>query len=402
MKKVLYFIPTFSVISETFILREVQTLIDFGNLDIKVLSLQEGTAKIPDNVKKKVIYYRPKIYEVILSLPFVLANLRSVIGTLQIVLNEHEGKLFSNFKTFLKSIIYARYISKLGVDHLHAHFVSEPSTLIMFVSNILSKPFSISGHATDVFRDHDMVQAKSKRAVFVALCNSYAYQEFIKLSKRKGRKNVNLIYHGIDYLKFVFKKRDFDRQSEIKVLTDARFVEKKGLTVLSQAIIDLNKNLNVSLTIVGVAQTDEQRNYKDSLVTLFKKAQLENKLIIPNDGKGLQIEEVVGFYENSDIFIYSGIDAGKGDVDGVPNALLQAAFSGLPIITTQSGSISDLFNSENSYLIHQNNSQDIVDKFMELVTDKNRNKKCDTLYNQAVKEFSLFVNTKELESLFLK
>ena len=402
MKKILYFIPEFSVISETFILREVQTLIEFGSLDIRILSLKEGAAKVPSIVKERVTYYRPNIKDAFISIPFIILNLGSIINSFKILINENEGSLIKNLKTFFKSILYANYINTLNADHIHSHFVSEPSTLMMFVSEILNLPFSISGHATDVFRDHEMVKAKSKRAKFIALCNSQAYIQFIKLSGGKGKKNVVLLYHGIDYLKFKFKSREFSSKKQIYVLTDARFVEKKGLLILSKAVIDLNQILDVKLTIIGLAQTHEQEEYRDLIKLTFKNAGILNKLEIPNNGKGVQIEQVIDIYQNADIFIYAGVDTGKGDVDGVPNALLQAAFSGIPVITTQSGSIGDLFDENNSYLINQNDIHDIVIKFQELLKDNQRNNKIEKLYNQAAKEFSLNINTKELEGLFFK
>ena len=100
MKKIVYFIPTFSAISETFILREVQTLMEFGNLDLKVLALQEGAAKLPENIKKNVIYYRPSFFDVILAAPFILLNLGRVISTFKIILNENEGSFNKNVISF--------------------------------------------------------------------------------------------------------------------------------------------------------------------------------------------------------------------------------------------------------------------------------------------------------------
>jgi len=81
---------------------------------------------------------------------------------------------------------------------------------------------------------------------------------------------------------------------------------------------------------------------------------------------------------------------------------LQAAFSGLPVITTKSGSISDLFDEKNSYIINQSDVNDIVIKFQEMLKDESRLAKSDLLYKQAGKEFSLFLNVKELEELLLK
>jgi len=402
MKKILYFIPTFSVISETFILREVQTLIEFGNLDIKILSLKEGSAIVSENVKKRVFYFRLSLIYCISSIPYIILNIKNILLAAKILILDKDSFLISNIKTFIKSIFYSRYIKDMDIEHIHSHFVSEPSSLMMFVAEILKVPFSISGHATDVFRDHDMVKEKSRRAKFVALCNSHAYIEFMKLSGGKGRENIVLLYHGIDYLKFKFRDREFSKDSVIEVLTDARFVEKKGLNILAQAIVDLNQVFNINLTIIGLAQNEEQERYRDSIKDIFNKSNLNEKLFIPNNGKGVQLEEVLGIYSKSDVFIYAGIDAGKGDVDGVPNALLQAAFSGMPVITTLSGSIMDLFDEKNSYIIEQKDVHDIVIKFQDMLNDRERKARSEKLFKQATKEFSLFLNVKELEEMLLK
>ena len=201
---------------------------------------------------------------------------------------------------------------------------------------------------------------------------------------------------------FKFKQRDFSKDSQINVLTDARFVEKKGLNILAQAIVDLNQILNVRLTIIGLAQNEEQEIYRDSIKGIFENAKMKNKLVIPNNGKGVQIEEVIDIYHAADVFIYAGIDAGKGDVDGVPNALLQAAFSGIPVLTTLSGSIADLYDEKNSYIIEQKDVHDIVIKFQEMLNDRSRKSKSERLFDRAKSEFSLFLNVKELESMLQK
>ena len=199
-----------------------------------------------------------------------------------------------------------------------------------------------------------------------------------------------------------FKKRIFNTKSQIQVLADARFVEKKGLDTLSKAIVNLNQIFDIKLNLVGFAQNESQISYMNSLKKIFKDDSFEDKLNIPNNGKGLQQDEVANLYNECDVFIYAGVDAGKGDIDGVPNALLQAAFSGLPVITTKSGSISDLFDEKNSYIINQSDVNDIVIKFQEMLKDESRLAKSDLLYKQAGKEFSLFLNVKELEELLLK
>ena len=170
---------------------------------------------------------------------------------------------------------------------------------------------------------------------------------------------------------------------------------------MSSAVISLIKdyNFDIELTLVGLAVTESQRKYLEHIKNLFKESGLYNKLHIPNNGEGLQQTEVVKEYDLSDVFIYPGINASDGDLDGIPNSLLQAAFNGLPIITTQAGSISDLFNEKNSYIINQKDILDIIDKFNEMVIDKNISKKVDLMHKDVMENFDESKNTKYLEKL---
>jgi glycosyltransferase involved in cell wall biosynthesis len=82
--------------------------------------------------------------------------------------------------------------------------------------------------------------------------------------------------------------------------------------------------------------------------------------------------------------------------------LLQAAYSGLPVITTLSGSIADLFNERNSYIIKQASFEDIIEKFNFLMLDKVRADKSEKLKKDVSENFDLIKNITYLESQLLK
>ena len=211
-------------------------------------------------------------------------------------------------------------------------------------------------------------------------------------------------FHGVDHSKYQYKERKFNSTDQLNILTDARFTEKKGLIPLSQAVITLIKeyNFDVNLTIVGLANTDEQFQHLEDVKKLFKSAHVYQRLSIPGNGAGIQQDDVIEIYKNSDIFIYAGKDASTGDVDGVPNGLLQAAYSGVPVITTLAGSISDLFNDKNSYIINQGSSEDIIEKFNFLILDKMRLSKSEKLKKDVSENFDLVKNITYLENQLLK
>lgn len=404
MKKILFFVPTFSNLSETFILREIDALDKRERLDIHVISLKPGKADLPENLKYKVTYIPIKFSDFLTVLGFSFKNFVQIFKVGYRFFMTSEDSFLRNIKNFIKGIVFSQKLSLFIFDHLHIHFLSDISTIFSIASLINKKPFSISGHARDIFIDGSAVSFKVKNSKFITLCNTKAFLKCMELSGGKGRKNIVLGFHGMDHHNYEYKERKFKPTTTLNVLTDGRFTQKKGLIPLSQSIVSLisDYNFKINFTIVGLAVGDEQEKILNEVKSIFKKAGLYENLDIPGNGNGIQQSEVQKYYKNADIFIYAGIDAPGGDADGVPNGLLQAAFSGIPVITTTSGSISDLFKEENSYIIEQNNPDSIIEKFNELVIDKNTFKKSAKLNHDAVSMFGLEKNIKYLEDLLLK
>jgi colanic acid/amylovoran biosynthesis glycosyltransferase len=399
--KVLFIIPTFSNLSETFIYREVNAVFERGNLDVSVVSLEKGKATISQDLAKKVSYIRISYEDIIPTLSYSMKNFKHLFKIFHSYYNTSDQSSLEILKIFIKSVFYAQKLSKFDFDISHIHFVSQFSSVFSLSSLILKKEFSISGHAKDIYLESCDLKFKAKNAKFISICNTRAFIKFIELTGGKGRKNIVLAFHGIDPKVFQFKKRKINFNKKINILTDARFTEKKGLEFLSQAVVMLNKdyNFDLELTIIGLASTETQTQYMEKIKYIFKEAGLYSKLHIPGGGNGVSKDDLPSIYNNSDVFIYPGVDASDGDLDGVPNCLLQASFSGLPIITTQSGSISDLFNEKNSYIVNQRDPLDIIDKFNELVLDKDLDKKVNLSLKKSIENFSLDKNIEYLEKL---
>jgi len=401
MKKVLFIIPTFSNLSETFIYREVNSIFERKNLEVLVISLSKGKAKISQELQTVVFYIRLSLEDFIPTFTFSVKNFKNVFKIFHKYYQSSDQNTFKILKIFIKALFYAQKLSKHSFDIAHIHFVSEFSSVFCLAALILNKEFSISGHAKDIYLEPCDLKFKALNAKFISICNTRAFVKFIDLTGKKGRKNIVLAFHGIDPNVFQFKKRKLNFNKKINALTDARFTEKKGLEFLSQSIVMLNKdyNFDIELTIIGLASTEIQKEYMNKIKDIFKESGLYSKLHIPGNGNGVSQDDLPSFYTNSDIFMYAGVDATDGDLDGVPNCLLQAAFSGLPVITTKSGSISDLFNEKNSYIVNQRDSLDIIDKFNELILDKELDKRINLLFKESVENFSLDKNIEYLEKL---
>src|SRR3990167_4117130 len=196
-KRILYFIPEFSRLTETFILREVGQLIKNDKLDITVLSIQKGSAPLGIEVEKRTFYERLNL--LILLQAFVIylvRNFRGMFEAFSLVTSIDERPVFERLKLFIKGVGYAKIFEKYNPDQIHAHFFSWPSTIALVVSKVLDVPLSISAHARDIFVEGSLIKVKSKNSRFVAVCNEAAAKKCREIEGDTG--NIYKIYHGVD------------------------------------------------------------------------------------------------------------------------------------------------------------------------------------------------------------
>ncbi|KKU30722.1 MAG: hypothetical protein UX44_C0014G0002 [candidate division WWE3 bacterium GW2011_GWA1_46_21] len=121
MKKVLYFVPQFPGLTETFIEREVSKLVGHNKLDVTVFSLEKGLGETNAGVEAKTVYRRLSVVDVPAVLLFAI---------------KHAGALVRGFGLaprvwqFAKAVGYAKLFTEYGPNHIHAHFCTRGTFLL--------------------------------------------------------------------------------------------------------------------------------------------------------------------------------------------------------------------------------------------------------------------------------
>lgn len=387
-KRVLYFIPEFPRISETFIEREISKLVEWSNLDITVLSMAKASGSTSDEVLKRTLYKRIGIVDFIKGLAYLIAEPRKVI------------KLFREIGRpyfILKSLGYTSIIASNKPDHIHVHFLSWPSTMAMIASDLLGIPFSISAHARDVFLEGEFIAKKVGSAKFISICNSFSYKKALEFAESDVDKSkVKLIYHGIDPKMFEAPSKMEKFRVPAIFLGGTRLVEKKGLKYMIEASKILKeRGIAHRVDLVGPGDLYQE------LGNMIDKLELHDTVFIHGDGKGTPFKEVLEYYKVADVFVLPSIETGAGDVDGVPTVVIEAAMAKLPIITTDAGGITDLIeDGVTGLVIEQRNSKAIADGIEKLLVDKNlADILSENAHAKAVKMFNIRENIGQLESL---
>lgn len=398
-KRVLYFVPEFPRISETFIEREISKLVEWDNLDLTVLSLAKATGSTSEAVLGHTIYRRLGIGDFLSGLEYFFTKPFDVYDCFKLVLEIPNQNLLFKIYFFLKSLGYTKIIEKLSPDHIHAHFFSWPSTTVLIASHILGIPFSISAHARDVFMEGELISKKIQSAKFVSICNSFARNKALEIAgDGVDESKVKLIYHGIDPKLFETAPKMPRWNVPAIFLGGTRLVEKKGLKYMIEASkILVDRGILHRVDLVGPG------NLYQELDKLTHDLGLLDTVFIHGGGKGTPFAEVLEYYKVADVFVLPSIETGAGDADGVPTVCIEAAMAKLPIVSTSAGGITDLIeDGVTGMIIPQRDPQAIANAVQKLLSDRKLASRLgQNAYAKAVQMFDITKNIGQLERLLL-
>jgi len=248
---------------------------------------------------------------------------------------------------FFVACHWARDLRKKPVSHIHSQWIHSGGTVGMYGAWLLGVSFSFTGHAADLFRERVALTDKVRRAAFI-VCISHFHRKFYKELGARDEQ-LHLVYCGIDLSLFVAKRLVRQSDQPVVILSSGRLVEKKGFAVLLDACrILADRGVKFRCVIGGdgpLAEVLRERNEGLGLISQ-----------VTITGKPLTQEELPGFMHGGHIYALPCVWAADGDVDGLPQMLMEAMACGLPAVSTRLVGIPDLIENECSGLVIESGS----------------------------------------------
>jgi len=174
-----------------------------------------------------------------------------------------------------------------------------------------------------------------------------------------------------------FKKKFTDLSSPI-VLFVGRLVEVKGVEYLIRSLPE-TKNPEIHLIIVGKGPLEVQ------LKNLTKSLELESKITFFGNANSEDLELLHGI---SDVLVCPSIIYSSGATEGLPMVIPEAMMSGLPVIASSVGGITDVVKHEvNGLLVKEKDPYSIAKAIERILSDENLKKRLIENSKISVKEF---------------
>ena len=353
-------------ISETFISNEIRLLEEMG-FHVHIYSMRAPRESFSHDsvkaIKAKVTYLPSSMF---FGLPaFLWYNLRlfcrmpgRYLSCLKLM--KTRFALAPKKYTWVKHMLQAGYIVQKSVidegvelAHLHGHFAHTPTTVAMYAAHLADIPFSFTGHAKDIYtQDPRRIEDKVDRAKFVVTCTKYNEQH---LSKTVANgKPIHCVYHGINLDLFSPNGRSTEATTPYSILTVARFVPKKGLDTILNALAKLRaEGVDFRYTLVGTGKAKENRK----LLALIEELGLAD---VTNLTGTVTHDEVIELLNKADCFTLGCREAEDGDRDGIPNVVAESMATGVPVVATDVSGVPELVEHEGSGLLCPSNDADAL------------------------------------------
>src|SRR5213075_2863574 len=144
-------------------------------------------------------------------------------------------------------------------------------------------------------------------------------------------RKIEVQHTGIPLDEFPFRERSLRQNGEWRFVQAGRLIEKKGLPVTLRAFASLLQRYpNATLTIAGKGPLLGQ------LQDLARELKIDNRVSFAGFVSQEQLREL---YYASHIFLHPSETGPDGNQEGIPNSMLEAMASGLPVFATQHGGI---------------------------------------------------------------
>lgn len=232
-----------------------------------------------------------------------------------------------------QAIAIALAARERGIDHLHAHFATQATTVARLAAAFAGIGYSFTAHAKDIYFRYDEpvdLAAKLRDAAFAVTVSDYNLAH-LRAGFGTDAAGALRLYNGLDTERFAYCE---PVQRAPRILAVGRLIDKKGFHVLIEAARLLaGKGLDFDCSIIGDGplRADLQAQIEQS--GLAQRVRLLGPLPQP---------DVIEAMRAAAVLAAPCVVSDDGDRDGLPTVLLEAMALGAPCIATRVAGIPEL------------------------------------------------------------
>lgn len=239
-----------------------------------------------------------------------------------------ERGLFVNLIYLLEACVVQQWCKALKIQHLHAHFGTNPAAVAMLCYELGGPPYSFTVHGPHEFDKPEAIALSDKiqRAAFVVGVSSFGKSQLFRWCDYKQWSKIHIVHCGVDDL--------FLAPPDVPLPTEPRFVcigrlgEQKGHLLLVEAISQLAaQGLQFKVAFVGDGPL---RGQIEHLIHTLK---LQNHIEITGWATNLEVQQQI---------LRSQVMVLPSFAEGLPVVIMEALALRRPVLSTYIAGIPEL------------------------------------------------------------
>jgi glycosyltransferase involved in cell wall biosynthesis len=373
--RIAYYLWRFPVASETFIRRELEALRQSG-VDVRVIAdgAHYGGALANHDDDAVPVQYLFPIDARALRRDLFRFALRRPLRTLNLlayVVCRTYGPLKTiqeDVSIFLKAVKLAAVLEDEQVRHVHAPWGDTNAFVAMVAARWVDATFSLQLRAHDLHRATSafLLEEKIRNARFVVTNTQYNRRHIESIVGPRQSAKVHQIYNGLPVQDFKPSHAQQRTDGPVRVLSVARLIEPKGLVYLFEACARLrSRGHRFVCEVVGGPELPLYINDYLQIRATHKRLGLDGCVELVG---ALAFADVRKRYENADVFALPCVKGRDGSNDIIPNAILEAMASGLPVVATDITAMSELVSDgESGFLVPPRDVDALTARLAELI-----------------------------------
>jgi colanic acid/amylovoran biosynthesis glycosyltransferase len=272
------------------------------------------------------------------------------------------GLLLRNLVVYPKGLWLADLALDWRADHIHAHWSTVPATMAFVAGEVSKVPWSITTHRFDIV-ENNLLETKTKKACFVRAISRRGARE---ISERVDPETAapSVIHMGVAIPPAEDVERRQDQERTPRVVVPANLLEVKGHAYLLKAVRNLkDRGLDLEVDIAGDGPLRQE------LLGEVEKLELRDRVsflgLVPHEK--LLDRMKLGSW---DILVLPSIVTDSGEKEGIPVAIIEAMSCRVPVVSTQTGGIPELFEGvEDALLVPPRDPAALAEAIERLVTN---------------------------------
>ena len=363
--RVAYLVNQYPKLSHTFIRREILALEAAGVEVVRIAIRADETKAVDPQDAAEVARtrYVLKAGPAAIALSCLVRALRrpqsffrTFVRAMRLGLHS-DGGLFKHVAYFIEACIVARWLEQGQIEHVHAHFGTNATTVAMLAKQLSDISYSFTVHGPEEFDRPKRLALRDKMhdASFVVAISSFCRSQLFRWAEFSDWTKIRIVHCALDRSYFEGAEQPIPERP--RLICVGRLCEEKGqILVVRAAHLLAQRGVPFEILFAGDGPL---------------RAPIEAEI----RAHGLEdVVRILGWVDNPrvrELLLDARALVLASFAEGLPVVIMEAFALGRPVISTCIAGIPELvMNGENGWLIPAGDVERLADAMQQVVTSE--------------------------------